>query len=191
MSKVRAKFFIFLVALGIMIPLALLGVALTGQFVFFFQQGANPASIFHGNELILPEPAQARWLPLTGYGGSTPSQAQAEELLAAYWEAWTALERSHLTGDTSNLLTHWAGDAYQQALQAVDPADHVQMTHSSHQLRLTFFSDDGSVAAFDDLNFLVEYTTAGSTTSLNASASIVMTLDTGFWRIRSLTVAYR
>ncbi len=180
--KAQLKFGVFVAAVIVAIPAAALAVALLTQFVAAFQQGANPASIFHGHTLHLPAAAEARWLSVDG---AALSPAEQEEILAAYWAAWEAFARAQTTGDTSDLLTYWAGPAYQQALAGM--ASPRAITHHGHHLRLTFLSDDGSVVAFDDAPFSL---TEDSSTALTASASVVMTLDQGFWRVRVMTLRY-
>src|SRR5579872_6079369 len=143
MSKNNAKFAIFVV--GLMISLIAGGIGLWGvaQFVVAFQQGADPASIFHGATLIVPQEKQARWLPDSPSTGTSPSDGQREELIAAYWQAWQGLDRAQQTGDVSDLATYWAGNAFKEI--QIDPKRHFQQTDLGHKLTLTFFSDDGTV----------------------------------------------
>lgn len=190
-DKNRLKFLLFLVGLGGMIPLALLGVRLIAQFITYFQQGADPASIFHGHALVIPAPEDARWLSFEDVTGVMPTQGQQEELLSAYWMAWQALSRAHQTGDITDLATYWAGAAYDQAQAAVNSAQRRAFIHTAHQLKLTFFSEDGSIAAFEDTGFTWEQTPNSGPVTLSASAAVVMTLDQGFWRIRQITLTFR
>jgi hypothetical protein len=188
MSKVHAKFLFFLLGIAVAVPLVVLLISLIGQFLAYFQQGANPASIFRGHELVIPKREEARWLPFEGYDGAEPSQVEQDEILAGYRDAWLALTRAHETGDTTDLLTYWAGDAYRQVLSAVNPKQPMQQKDTGHRLRLTFFSDDGSIVAFEDDNFTLQQTIGKDTLKLTASASVIMTLDNGFWRIRTLVL---
>lgn len=187
MTKIRLKFYIFLGMVAVGGFAAALGIMLLTQFVAAFQQGADPASIFHGNKLVVPEVEQAHW-DVDTFTTITPTAAQREEILAAYWNAWEALKRAHETGKPNDLATYWAGDAIQQSRQSV-VAD-FQLNHAGHQLSLTFFSDDGSVVAFQDRLFQLEYIGTESTIKFQASATVVMTLDNGFWRIRLLRLNY-
>ena len=184
MGKARVKFVIFIVAMSVVSVGALVGFTLLTQFVAYFQQGADPASIFRGHTLAIPETHQARWQRLPD---GVLKKSEEEEILAAYWLAWEALSRAYVTGDTSDIPTYWAGAAYDHALQNMTQDG---MTHRLHRLNLEFFSDDGSVVAFRDRAFRMEQTVADVTILLNVDADIVMTLDQGFWRIRSITLYY-
>ena len=187
-SKSRAKFLIFIAGLFGALAALLIIIVGVSQIVAVFQQGADPASIFRGAKLIIPEEEQARWLQDAPDTGTTPSQAQREELIAAYWQAWLAYERSQQTGNPADLPTYWAGPAFKQ-IQADESTAH-QVESSGHKLRLTFFSDDGTIATFQDRRFTLRHIIAENAVELTTSASVVMTLDNGYWRIRAITFAY-
>jgi hypothetical protein len=189
-SKSRVKFGFFIAGLVILVVVAAGSISLLASFVSYFQQGADPASIFRGHTLVVPEIAEARWLLVDETEGKAPSRAQQEELIAAYWLAWEALGRAHQTGDPSDLLTYWAGAAYDHALASIDPAGQQTYAHTGHRLTMHFFSEDGSVAAFQDDAFVITQQLGGEAVSLQASAQVVMTLDQGFWRIRQITLDY-
>lgn len=188
MSKRRVKLIIFLAAAPVLAVLGLVVLRGLSTFIASFQEGANPASIFHGAELRLPYSDQVLWLDDLGDTGHTPTVAQREELIAAYWNAWSALERAYLTGNDEDLTTYWAGGAYEQL--NIEPNGKLRQSTSGHQLRLRFFADDGTVAALDDLEFQITQTLDGETFMLTASAAVILTLDNGYWRIRSITVDY-
>jgi hypothetical protein len=184
-TKARIKLVIFAAALLILIPVGFLSLSLLVRFVTSFQEGADPASIFRGHQLVIPGPDQAQWRDLADVD---ISRAQQEEIIAAYWLAWDGLNRAHQTGDTTDLATYWAGSAYEQVLAGLGTTR--SRLHAGHQLYMTFFSDDGSVVAFEDDGFIMTVNTTGEPVTVRASASVVMTLDQGFWRIRSLTLHY-
>ena len=169
--------------------LSFIGFITLSSFLSYFQQGANPASIFNGNELIIPEPEQARWIPDAESVVYVPSTAQREELLSQYWSAWEAVNRAHLIGNITDLSTYWALPALEQVQQSINPERPIQQTTSGHLLQLTFFSDDFSVASFND-SFTLTQTLNGETRNLTVNATITLTLDTGFWRIRLMSVQY-
>lgn len=192
-TKARMKFALFLLALLVALPATAVGLSLLTQFVAAFQQGADPASIFRGHQLIIPDIAEARWISLYARGnagGIPPKRSEREEIIAAYWEAWVALDRAYQTGDTSDLATYWAGSAYDQAYAGIQPGQAILQTHMGHKLRLVYFSADGSVAAFDDHAFTLTHTLHDRVITLSVSASVVMTLDQGFWRVRQMTLHY-
>lgn len=197
-TKVRIKFLIFVLGVIGLVGGATLGFVLLTQFIHYFQQGADPASIFRGHKLIVPEKAQAQWLDSSAaaYINTPIKRAEREEIIVAYWEAWEALARARLTGNPADLPTYWAGEAYKQVATSLDADQPVILTHSGHKLALTFFSDDGSVVAFEDQDFTLEQQLSSGRDlpppyKLRATATVVMTLDNGFWRIRVLVLNYR
>jgi hypothetical protein len=189
-GKARLKFSLFLFGSGLSLVIGLAIIALVTQFVAYFQQGANPASIFRGHSLYIPRESEARW-QISDSDGKIPTPAERDEIIAAYWAAWDALGRAAQTGDTSDLLTGWAGSAYEQSLAGIDPAVRLTQLHSGHSLVLRYLSSDGSVVAFDDQSFTLTQERDGTEVTLTVSASVVMTLDQGFWRIRQITLEYR
>src|SRR5262249_32528317 len=103
---------------------------------------------------------------------------------------WDALARACLTGDTSALPTYWAGGAITQARAAVASCPkNAVLTHQWHELQLQFFSDDSTVVAFTDQAFDYRYTVAGLQDDLRPNASVTMTLDSGVWRIRQISLS--
>lgn len=185
MSKQMVKFIIFIAALGVLAPVGWFGFRLMGDFIAAFNSGANPASIFHGNSLIVPDSRQARWLTVDPEG-KAPTQGQLEELIAAYYGAWEALARAHATGDPSDLPTYWAGAALDSA-RAATMGTNVAFEHERHRLRLSFLSNDGSVARIHDERFI--YRLDGI--DLTATSNAVLTLDNGFWRIRQYNIDFQ
>ncbi len=188
MSKRQIKFSIFVGGLLTGIVVAAVGFNVLSNFIASFQQGADPASIFHGAALNLPDRTEARWLPDMVELPVQPSPAQREEILAAYWAAWQALERAYQTGDTSDLLTYWAGTAYEQ-IAALHFGGLVQ-SDDRHRLALRFFSDDRTIAALEDRDFRLHLTVGDRAMTIPVNASVVMTLDNGYWRIRLMTIRY-
>lgn len=187
MKKARLKFIIFLVIVTVTLPLTVLMLILLIQFIASFQEGADPASIFRGNELIIPPEDEARWLSYTDVEVRKPSQGQADEIIAAYWEAWEAYRRAYATGDRSDLLTYWAGEAYHFVYNAIDPEVSVELSHTSHILTLNFYSDDRSVVHLND-TFILTY--HQSDVTMKVSAEAIMTLDEGFWRVRLISLKF-
>ncbi len=190
MSKLQVKFLIFLGGAALLIPLAFVGFSLLSNFITEFNRGAVPASIFHGDSLYIPTPDQAVWLPdPADYHAMQPSATEREEVIGTYWEAWEALARACMTGNGAALATYWAGGAFQQVKPITNCAKNTTMTHQSHRLQLQFFSDDGTVVAFTDNDFQTSYSTSGVTDILQNDAVITMTLDTGVWRVRQITIS--
>lgn len=185
----RVKFGIFISGLVVVIPMAALLLMLLSALVASFQQGADPASIFKGNTLLIPEREEAYWR-ITTADGRYLDQGEQEEILSAYWAAWEAFARAHETGLLEDLPTYWSGTAIQQVIDGVDPDRPLIISHKNHELVLTFFSDDGSVVAFHDENFTLQHNLNGQTLTFTATAHVVMTIDNGFWRIRLFELSY-
>ena len=189
-SREELKFGVFLVLIVAGTVAAALGLSFLTQVVTAFQQGADPASIYRGHSLVIPTEDEGHWISLRGHNGTLPSQAEQEEILSSYWMAWEALSRAQLTGDSSDMTTYWAGSAYEQALLSLVSEQRLSTDHWGHKLNLTFFSRDHSVVRFEDVAFTMEQTIEDSIVSVQVSATVVMTLDLGFWRIRSLILTY-
>ncbi|MEZ4667033.1 MAG: hypothetical protein R3E39_03785 [Anaerolineae bacterium] len=189
-SKSQSKFLLFIVGMLVAIPLSVLTVRLVAQFITYFQQGADPASIFRAHKLIVPDFEDIHWSDVAHHSGKTPTPAVQAEIAANYWTAWEAFSRAQQTGDTSDMATYWSGTAYQQVLQGIDKQQSFLRTHTGHILRLRFFSDDDSVVAFQDAAFTLVLSAGDMSFQLTTSADVVMTLDQGFWRVRSIMLAY-
>lgn len=196
--KALTKFGLFVVGLALAGLVGLAGFSLLTRFVTAFNQGADPASIFRGNTLSIPATDEARWRTLTPMDetSAVPSAVEREQVLAAYWDAWNVLDRAHQTGDPSDVATRWAGGAHEQVLASMDPARPMTQAHGGHTLDLTYFSDDGSVIAFEDVSFVLTQTVRIAATGeeqrekVCVSASVVMTADQGFWRVRTIRLRY-
>lgn len=183
MTKTRTKIIVALLFTPILIAI-FLGMFLgLSQFLAFFQQGADPASIFRGHELIIPEESQVVWLTTAPISGVSPSLSQQEELVSAYWDAWLAVSRAYETGLTDDLSTYWALPILETLSNSITTDQNYQT--SNHQLSLIFFSDDRSVTQLQD-SFLLSVN--GIKTSANAT--VTLTLDTGRWRIRFISIEY-
>ncbi|NJL92473.1 MAG: hypothetical protein HC915_01505 [Anaerolineae bacterium] len=175
--------------LGGVTLLALLGLGGLAALVAFFQQGADPASIFRGHQLLLPAAEQARWVGVQNTGRQ-PDPVEQEEILSAYWLAWQAFDRALQTGNAEDLPTYWTGSALEQVRAAVEAGPRLEQQHSGHQLRVRFFSQDGRVMALEDQGFVLRQTLDGQVVELRAAATVVFTQDNGFWRVRLLSLRY-
>lgn len=192
MNKSQIKLGLFAIGLISAMVMAFVGFRLLTKFVGAFNEGADPASIFKGHVLVLPDSEQVVWVTTSPQEGRLPSQAQLEEIISAYWLAWESVGRAHFTNDLRDLKTYWAGPAYSQILSGISPDVRTDFVTHNHKLFLNYFSDDGSVVVFRDESFFVRRTIEDSNINirLQASAQIIMTLDQGFWRIRHITIDY-
>lgn len=185
LTRTRIKFLVAISMTPVLVGIGLAMIYGLSQFMASFQQGADPASIFRGNVLLIPERTQAQWRSTAPPQGIAPSKAQQEELIAAYWEAWQALSRAYQTGLSKDLNTYWALPALERVQAAIDPENTLAHETSRHQLRLLFFSDDRSVAQVQD-----EFILTQGEIVLAGKANITLTLDNGRWRIRLIEVGY-
>jgi hypothetical protein len=190
LNKPQLKFGLFIAGLLIAMLMSFVGFRLLTKFIQEFQQGADPASIFRGHTLVVPEPENVLWVTTSPEEGRLPSQAQLEEIISAYWLAWQSVGLASLTNDLQDLKTYWAGSAYTQVLSGIVPDVRTDYVTHNHKLNLVYFSDDGSVVEFRDESFFIRRTIEDNKLSLAASAQITMTLDQGFWRIRHITFHY-
>lgn len=181
MSKTRTKLLIALALSPVLLLIVILLVFGFSQFLAYFQQGADPASVFRGNTLIIPSEEEAIWLSTAPEQGIAPSKAQQDELIAAYWGAWQALSRAYETGLTEDLSTYWALPILSEIEIAITSSFPLSYQTEQHQLQITYFSDDRSIAALND-SFIVQK----DEIRLSAIAHSILSLDNGRWRIRLL-----
>jgi len=187
--KSQVKFAIFVAVSLMVIPITFIGVTLLTEFVTFFRIGADPASIFRGHTLTIPEPEEAQWLSFSPLLTSTPTRLESEEILSAYWLAWDSITRAQLTDDTSDIPTYFAGTAFDHIMASLESESFPLIDHHHHELQLGFFSIDKSVLSLQD-NFTWETEINDKPMQLQAQATVTMTLDNGFWRIRTLSIDY-
>jgi hypothetical protein len=186
MNKVQAKRWVFILMTPIILIGSLTVILMLSQILASFQEGADPASIFRGHQLVRPALEDARWLVSVAPQGRTPSDAQKEELLADYWQAWQALGRAYATGKRDDLSTYWAQPILNHLNATISFSDSISYETTAHKLRLLYFADDASVARISD-GFIVRL----NEQSWRTTAEITLTLDNGRWRIRLLEINYR
>ncbi|MEL6307643.1 MAG: hypothetical protein AAFV98_04505 [Chloroflexota bacterium] len=182
-TKTRTKIAIAVIMMPILIGGALVALGALSEFLSRFQEGADPSSIFRGHELVIPAEDEAVWLTTAPLSGVSPSRAQQEELIAAYWLAWEALSRAHETGQTDDLSTYWASPVLETIREGITEGQHY--ITREHELSLLFFSDDRSVAQLEDT-----FSVTINDIDMTAHATVTLTLDTGRWRIRFLDIEY-
>jgi hypothetical protein len=186
MTKTRIKLVIALALSPLFLLLALIFVRGLGQFLAYFHEGADPASIFRGNALIIPSEEEARWLSTAPQQGIAPSKAQQDELIAAYWGAWQALSRAYETGLAEDLSSYWALPILEELESIIPESSPLFYQTERHQLEISYFSDDRSIASLFD-SFILQK----DDIHLAASAETTLSLDNGRWRIRLLRIELR
>lgn len=139
--------------------------------------------------MIIPKPEQVQWQSVDAVTGKMPTTAQQEELLVAVWDIWEMVNRAYQTGDISDLPTRWAGDAIEFLRQGIYQNQLMTWLHDGHRLTLTFFSEDGSVAHVHD-DFTLTQIRNHQSVVVTVHATMILTLDNGFWRVRLITLQY-
>ena len=154
--------------------------------------GADPASTFHDAPTA---PADLRavlhWLPDQTSEGRPMEPDTRDAITDAYAQAWSALDRAGRGDRSSPLDTYLTGSALRLAqLETHDLPAPVSTHHVSHDLVLTFYSDDGSVAALRVPKMTVVRTvgTGRDRTRLSSTESmkVVIVLQDGNWRVQLL-----
>ena len=166
-----------------------------GQLVAYFQQGADPASALN----IVPNrpidwPIELTWQPDSADSGRKMEPFTREQIESAYTRAWLQWRFSYQKGEPHGLKTYFVGPALEAVQQSVLTAQashwQIEQVDTRHNLKLRFYSADGSIVSFTDSHVqLAQLVTdsKGQTLSSNETTSVyevVMLLDDGNWRVR-------
>jgi hypothetical protein len=151
--------------------------------------GADPAAAF--TEVPTGVPALdgiVVWAPDAVLQEREVEPATRRAVEAAWTRAWQARQRAS-AGDSSLLDTWFSGPALDQALTLVSPSGPpVGIRLGRHRLRITFYSDDGSVIGLsaDPVRIYRTITTEAGLWVLGTDESydVVLLLEDGNWRIR-------
>lgn len=195
MNRTRFKIAAWLLLAVFLMAVSLLAVAQIGRLLAAFQEGADPASALN----IEPNKPLDWPIDLTWRADSNPSGRDLEPLVreqieAAYIRAWLQWHFSYTRGDPFGLGTYFTGPALEAIEASVTTAAAQGLTldqvDTRHELELTFYSADGSVAALTDHHAQVMRIATDAegevifSAETNATYDIVMLLDDGRWRIR-------
>jgi hypothetical protein len=177
--------------------LGVLGVALAlrqaGEAELRATTGANPASAFH-------EPVRApiellsvmRWRPDPERNGRPMEPRTRQFITETYANAWSALDRAGRGDPEAPIKEYFSASALDAATKAI--ADGKRVTNAISQLgqelELTFYSDDGSVVAFDapiaDIVRVVGIGQEAVVVPTIERLKVVMLLEDGNWRVQQL-----
>ncbi|MDZ8200415.1 hypothetical protein RZO50_02745 [Microbacterium sp. SSW1-59] len=181
------------IAVGLLVALVVAGVLVIGQagaIIQLFGSGADTEDALHevdavptlADELVV-------WEPDAWTRERVLEPATRVELESAYVRAWAALGVHQSTGEIDAVDDTFSGQARDNVLAVPADADTALWT-TGHRLTLTFYSRDGSIAAFDDAGAHVvrEVSTAAGTTIIDTIEpySVVMVLEDGYWRVQQL-----
>ena len=195
MSKSRLKLILWALLLVIALSLALAALSGIANLLAYFQQGADPASALNIVPNVPPDlNVSLKWLPDDADTGRAMEPFTRTQIEAAYLRAWLQWNLSYIKGAPYGLKTYFSGpalvavsanvsDAAKQGLQ-------ILQINSAHNLRLHFYSADGSVVAFTDegahVSELIRDRKGNlvSFTDSNAQYDVVMLLEDGNWHVR-------
>lgn len=163
----------------------------------YFERGADPASALNIVPNIPPDLAVKRdWLPDDADTGRKLEPFTRTQIEGAYLRAWLQWNLSLLRGEPYGLKTYFVGPALASVSNSISDAKthgwRVAQADTMHQLRLHFYSADGSIVAFTDQNALVAQLirdAAGDvvfTGDTRSTYAVVMLLEDGNWRVRHL-----
>ncbi len=164
-----------------------------GDAVLRSASGADPTSAFNA---IPPAPAELRgairWLPDAHDGGRAMEPLTRTGITDAYARALAALDRAGRGDATAPLDDYFSGPALAAARDAAAATDRAptETIHLRHDLRLDFYSDDGSIVAAAVPRADIERTVGGelATTTFVSQEEwrLVMLLEDGNWRVLQL-----
>lgn len=185
-----------LVAVGALLVAALVGVLVlrqAGAAVLRAASGADPTSAFNA---VPPAPTELRraisWLPDPARDGREMEPATRAAVTDAYARALAALDRAGRGDHSAPLAEYFSGPALAAALEVADASDRAptDTRHLRHDLRLDFYSDDGSIVALGvphvDLERAIGADGAGAVVTSTERWRLVMLLEDGNWRVQQL-----
>ena len=177
--------------------LGLIGVAVAlrqaGQAEVRSNTGADPASAFH-------EPIRApvellevlRWRPDPERDGRKMEPRTRRFITETYANGWSALDRAGRGDVGAPINEYFSAAALDAARQAIADGKRIPIAISQlgQELELTFYSDDGSVVAFDvPVADIVRVVGIGQQAVVVPSIErlkVVMLLEDGNWRIQQM-----
>lgn len=183
-------------AVGLVVA-ALIGVLVLRQVagtLLTAASGADPESIFNDTP---PAPAEVsegiRWLPDANEGREM-EPATRDDITDAYSRAVAAIDRAGRGDENAPIADYLSGPALTQAEQMIDGDENVASVATlmvEQELRLDFYSDDGSVVAigvpFADVVRMIDDDQQRRTiVSTVEERRFVMLLEDGNWRVQQI-----
>lgn len=183
-------------ALPIAITIVALAALVSGiaQLEAAFTRGANPATALNLPPTAADDVhADLQWLPDSADTGRDMDATTRRDVGLAYARAWKELNQAYVAVDPLGLQNYWTKPALTIAEQAVNDAARQGVTitqaNLAHRLKLRFYSDDGSIAAFSDTGAHIvqiigdDALTRPIATETVASYDVLMVLHEGGWKI--------
>lgn len=156
--------------------------------------GADPTSIFNDTP---PAPAEVRagirWLP-DANDGREMEPATRDDITDAYSRAVAAIDRAGRGDSSAPIADYLSGPALGQAARMVDGNSGIASVATvmvEQDLRLDFYSDDGSVAAIgvpyaDVVRVIDAESNRRTILSAVEERRLVMLLEDGNWRVQQI-----
>ena len=195
---VRAKRLIAVIGLVIATVVGLLALRQVAGALLDAASGADPSSIFNDTP---PAPAEVsggiRWLP-DANDGRQMEPSTRDDVVDAYSRAVAAIDRAGRGDDSAPITDYLSGPALAQARRMIEQVGgdaSVATLMVEQELRLDFYSDDGSVVAIgvpsaDVVRVIDGDDQRRTIVSTVEERRLVMLLEDGNWRVQQIeTVA--
>lgn len=186
-DKIKRLVALLLVGAGAFAVVVAVGGA--GRIQQWASAGADPAAAFTEVPAIAPGLERVvTWLPDAPLQQRTVEPVTRQAIETAWTRAWEAQHRAAM-GDASLLEAWFSGGALAQAQSIATSVDRpVQLRLGEHQLRVTFYSDDGAVMGVraDPVHIvrIIEIDGGWHTQASFESFDVVLLLEDGNWRVR-------
>lgn len=164
-----------------------------GQLMAYLNEGADPASIYHGaSELDAPYTPKVQWME-TPQPGRTMEPATQAKIQQDYLRSWYVLNRALTENNPLWLEGHYT-DTQREKLSAMmaeqsDRNFHVSQITLAHQLSVDLYSEDGQLVVLTDTDVdqyvrLEQPGKAPISTRTLSTYKVVLLLEDGTWRVR-------
>ncbi|MEQ8439605.1 MAG: cellulase family glycosylhydrolase [Ilumatobacter fluminis] len=190
----RAKRLIAAVGLVVVALVGLLVLRQVAGTLLTAASGADPESIFNDTP---PAPAEVsegiRWLPDANEGRAM-EPATRDDITDAYSRAVAAIDRAGRGDGSAPISDYLSGPALAQAQQMIEGDENVASVATlmiEQELRLDFYSDDGSVVAIgvpfaDVVRVIDDDQQRRTVVSTVEERRFVMLLEDGNWRVQQI-----
>lgn len=197
MNRGRFKIVIWLLIAIAMLLAAALAVRQVAALLAYFQDGADPASALNIEpNKPLDWPVELTWQADGTSSGRALEPVTRDEIEAAYERAWLQWHFSLTKGEPFGLATYFSGPALASIEQgirdSVASGVTIEQADTRHDLELTFYSADGTIAAFTDhAATVIQLVKDGEGAVLfsaetTSTYDVVMMIDEGRWRVRHM-----
>ena len=199
----RSKLYARIALAAVVMTAALIGLAVASASVTAVADSAETADVFNDAGALPPDLlASVTWRDDDLQPEDRPVEPLVRDLVTTSWlRAWEQLRITAETGDTSGVAVSFSNSALDAVLAGdrgsgagligdeATPGQH-SLRQQSHDLQITFYSDDGSVIGLrSHATQLVHSSNVGNRILQRTSTEIldaVLILEDGSWRIHHL-----